>query len=76
MPFLFVNIRVMQALSLYIQKEAITQASLAAQLGISPSTLSLILSGARQPGVALTKKIEAITGIPRHDLRPDIYEAA
>jgi len=66
----------MDALQQYIDRENTTQAALAARLGVSPSALSLILSGARKPGVYLTKKIEAVTGIPRHELRPDVYEAA
>lgn len=66
----------MEALTRYMEKESVTQAALACQLGISPSMMSLILSGARQPGIALVKKIEAATGIPRNVLRPDVYEAA
>jgi transcriptional regulator with XRE-family HTH domain len=66
----------METLSAYIKRQAITQSDLADKLGISPTTISLILSGARQPGIALTKKIESVTGIPRHQLRPDVYEAA
>lgn len=66
----------MNALQQYMEQGQVTQAALAEQLGISPSMMSLILSGARQPGIPLTKKIEAVTGIPRHTLRPDVYEAA
>lgn len=66
----------MDALQQYIDREKTTQAALAAKLSISPSALNLILKGKRQPGFALTKKIEAVTGIPRHALRPDVYEAA
>lgn len=66
----------MDALKKYLKRESLTQTRLAGMLGISTPTLSLILSGARQPGIALTKKIEALTGIPRHKLRPDVYEAA
>lgn len=66
----------MQDLIRYMERESVTQAALAEQLGISPSMMSLLLSGARQPGIMLTKKIEAVTGIPRSTLRPDVYEAA
>jgi transcriptional regulator with XRE-family HTH domain len=63
----------MDALSQYLNRENCTQTALAAKLGVSHSTLSRILSGDRQPSVALTKRIEAVTGIPRIDLRPDIF---
>ncbi len=66
----------MDALSRYLQDNELTQAALAHQLQIAPAFLSQILSGVRKPGIALTKKIEALTGIPRHSLRPDVYEAA
>lgn len=66
----------MDALSQYLAREQTTQAALAAKLEVSHSTLSRIISGARQPSVSLTKRIEAVTGIQRHLLRPDIYEAA
>lgn len=63
----------MHALSLYIRKNDLTQVGFARQLGISDAFLSQILSGVRKPGVALTKRIEAVTSIPRKDLRPDIF---
>jgi DNA-binding transcriptional regulator YdaS (Cro superfamily) len=63
----------MDALSRYITANDMTQVGFARQLGISDAFLSQILSGVRKPGVALTKRIEAVTGIPRIDLRPDIF---
>jgi transcriptional regulator with XRE-family HTH domain len=63
----------MDCLSQYIQNNGLTQAALANQLKIAPAFLSQILSGVRKPGVSLTKRIEAATGIPRIDLRPDIF---
>lgn len=66
----------MDALSTYIRDNDLTQAALARTLGIAPAFLNQILSGVRRPGIALTKKIEQVTGIPRHALRPDVYEAA
>lgn len=63
----------MDVLSKYLDRENCTQSALASKLGVSHSTLSRILSGDRQPSVALTKRIEAVTGIPRIDLRPDIF---
>ena len=66
----------MNSLYQYLKTENTTQSALAAKLGISNSMLSRIISGDRQPGVSLTKRIEAVTGIQRHVLRPDVYEAA
>lgn len=50
-----------------------TQEALAKLLGTTPATISRIESGLRQPSVALTLKIEQVTGIPRAKLRPDVY---
>lgn len=66
----------MDVLSTYIRDNNLTQAALAHKLGIAPAFLSQIISGARRPGFALAKRIETVTGIPRHVLRPDVYEAA
>lgn len=66
----------MATLSAYIQENGLTQRALAQKLGISSQFLNQIISGVRRPGVDLTKRIESVTGIPRHVLRPDVYEAA
>ena len=50
----------MNSLRSYIETENITQAALAERLGIAPATLSLILSGSRNPGIELTKKISVV----------------
>ena len=65
----------MNELQRYLAAEDLKQTDLARSIGISESMLSLILSGERKPGIALTKRIEAVTGIQRHLLRPDVYEA-
>lgn len=66
----------MEPLEQYRTENGLTKTQLADLLGVSPTMVSLIASGERKPGFALTKKIEAVTGIPRHVLRPDVYEAA
>jgi len=66
----------MDAISRYLKDNGLTQAALAHELAIAPAFLSQIISGVRKPGIALTKRIEAVTGIPRHSIRPDVYEAA
>ena len=63
----------MELLDKYIRDNNLKQSVVARQLGVSDVTLSNILRGKRRPGFALTKKIEAITGIPRSELRPDIF---
>lgn len=66
----------MEPLVQYIRDNSLRQSTLAKQLGIADATLSNILKGKRRPGFALVQRIEAVTGIPRSTLRPDVYEAA
>jgi len=63
----------MKPLTQYMERQQITQAAMAEKLGVSPSTISLWLAAKRLPSASLTKRIEAVTGIPRIDLRPDIF---
>jgi transcriptional regulator with XRE-family HTH domain len=63
----------MEILEQYRAEKGLTKTQLADLLGISPTMISLIVSGARQPGFALTRRIEKVTGIPRAQLRPDIF---
>jgi transcriptional regulator with XRE-family HTH domain len=63
----------MELLEQYRAEKGLTKTQLADLLGISPTMISLIVSGARQPGFALTRRIEEVTGIPRARLRPDIF---
>jgi transcriptional regulator with XRE-family HTH domain len=42
--------------------------------GISVSYASEILSGKRKPSPALALRIEMRAGVPRHQLRPDIFD--
>lgn len=63
----------MDVLSTYIRENNLTQVALAREIGVSAAFLNQMLAGIRKPGAALTKRIEAVTGIPRIDLRPDIF---
>lgn len=59
------------ALIRYRRAMQIKQAELAAKLGVQPPALSKWERG-RVPAERVLD-IERITGIPRHELRPDIY---
>ena len=59
------------ALARYRRANKIRQADLAAQLGVQPPAVSKWEKG-RIPAERVLD-IERITGIPRHDLRPDLY---
>ena len=48
----------------------------AKKLGISQSAVSLYERNLGQPSPALATEISRITGIPREQLRPDIYGEA
>lgn len=46
----------------------------AAKLGVSRTQLFRLESGARLASPSCAKRIEAITGIPRSIIRPDIFD--
>lgn len=46
---------------------------LAKKVGLSYTTLSSIASGGRPAGLKAAVRIEDVTGIPRAQLRPDLY---
>jgi transcriptional regulator with XRE-family HTH domain len=48
----------------WLESKGKSRAALAGDLGISPSHLSLILSGERTPSLELAVAIERLTGIP------------
>jgi transcriptional regulator with XRE-family HTH domain len=66
----------MEPLEQYRTENGLTKTQLADLLGVSPSMISLVLSGARKPGFALAQHIERVTGIPKQTLRPDVYGEA
>lgn len=59
----------MNALNAYLKASRGRAVELAASLGVSPSAIS---QWHRVPAERALD-IERITGIPRHDLRPDLY---
>lgn len=66
----------MNAILKYRQDHALTQEQLAEQLGITKASICRFERGERKPSVKRVDEITKITGIPRHELRPDIWEAA
>lgn len=55
------------------QSPPINQAALAELLGVERATISRWESGERQPGPEVWALIEEKTGIPRSELRPDLF---
>jgi transcriptional regulator with XRE-family HTH domain len=66
----------MNAIFKYRLDHKLTQEQLAEQLGISKASVCRFESGVRKPSVKRVDKITELTGIPRHELRPDVWEAA
>jgi DNA-binding XRE family transcriptional regulator len=54
-------------------ERGISQDDFASDLDVTRWTVTSIETGRRRPSVELTAKIEAITGISRAALRPDIF---
>lgn len=60
--FAVCNLADMMTLSAYLATTGETQADFAARIGIKPPHMSLILSGARRPGIVVASAIERETG--------------
>ena len=58
---------------LKISNDAGTQAKAAGLIGVSTSAYSEWTLGTKKPSIKNIKKIEQLFGIPREQLRPDIY---
>ena len=56
----------------YRKNRQITLERLANELGVAMVTLSRWEMGTRKIGVGSLPKVSLITGIPKHDLRPDL----
>jgi len=52
---------------LYLAQRQISQATLARELGITPSHLSQIISGHETPSLRLATRLEHLTGIPARE---------
>lgn len=63
-------------LALWREKNDLSQDEAGIRFGVTRWTINRIEVGERQPSPRLVKAISEKTGIPRYQLRPDIYEAA
>jgi transcriptional regulator with XRE-family HTH domain len=54
----------------------LSQQAFAELLGTSPGYAHDLQTGRRKPSPSMSRRIEQITGIPRHVLRPDIFDHA
>ena len=57
-------------------RAGITSVEAARLAGVSQAQWSRYENGLAPVGAKRTPKLSEITGIPRHELRPDLYEAA
>jgi DNA-binding transcriptional regulator YdaS (Cro superfamily) len=62
------------ALYTMLDERGISIQEMIAKTGYSASTVSSWNYNMRQPSVKAALKIEKVIGIPRHDLRPDIWQ--
>jgi len=63
----------MHPLKSFRADHGVTQQELAARIGLSRWTVNQIETGAYGPSWKMCLKIEGALGIPRHELRPDIF---
>ena len=62
------------ALKTYRAAHDKTLADLAAEIGSTAATLSNIETGKIHPSAGLALKIKEATGVPLHELRPDLWD--
>ena len=60
----------------YRLSKAIGQRELADAVNVSVVQISRVETGSRMPSFSLAQRISRVTGVPLHDLRPDIYQAS
>lgn len=62
------------ALKDFRRKHRLTQHELADMLEVDQSTISFLENGRRKLDPTKVKQVSEITGISKHDLRPDLFE--
>lgn len=58
----------------YRDENGISQGDLAVAVGATRWTINRIEAGERNPSIDLCKRLEAVTGIHRQKLRPDLFD--
>jgi transcriptional regulator with XRE-family HTH domain len=61
-------------LRVYRERTGHSLAAVAARVGVTRQTLSRIELEVHKPRPELARKLEEATGIPKHELRPDIWD--
>jgi transcriptional regulator with XRE-family HTH domain len=67
--------RAMTSFSTLLAHHNVTEADVAAALGVTPKAVRNWRNGAYGPSPAMARAIEKEFGIPKHLLRPDIWDA-
>jgi DNA-binding transcriptional regulator YdaS (Cro superfamily) len=67
--------RMTHPFSAYRSQNKLTLAGLGERVGLTKSAVCDVEAGRRRVSPEKAKEIEAATGIPRHVLRPDLWEA-
>ena len=60
-------------MSSYLAEPGRSLTKFAAEVGISVGFAHDLLRGRRKPSALMALRIEEVTGIPREDMRPDLY---
>lgn len=63
-------------LAMWRRSAGLTQAEAAELFGVDRWTVNAIETGRRKPSPSLARVIAGRTGLGRHELRPDLWEAA
>ncbi len=61
-------------LASYLSEHGLTDGAFAERIGVSDEAVRLWRHGIRKISPKMAKVISKLTGIPRHELRPDIWE--
>ncbi|WP_394230570.1 helix-turn-helix domain-containing protein [Shewanella colwelliana] len=64
----------MNCLKRYREKFSLTQVDLGELLGFKQGTIANLENGRRKLDATKVKHVSDITGIPKHQLRPDLFE--
>jgi DNA-binding transcriptional regulator YdaS (Cro superfamily) len=62
------------AIAAYLTEHGLTDAELANQVGVSAELVRLWRHGRRTISAKRAVVVSRVTGIPRHELRPDLWE--